>query len=294
MAKKALGRGIDALIGPERTPEESASTVFDLPLDAIQPSAEQPRQTMTDSGLRELADSISTHGVLQPIIVEEEGRGNYRIVAGERRYRAARTAGLTSIPALVRSAGALDKLQIALIENIQREDLTPIEEARAYHRLMEIGNFSQQAVATAVGKKRSTIANSLRLLRLPDDVKKEIETGAISEGHARALLTVVNPADQQVLFKRMLNEQLSVREAESLAAGMNQGKRAARSRPEPSVDTRDADIRSIEQRLIDVLGTKVTLRGTMKRGRIEIAYFSADDLERLVEILLDEKEESAS
>ena len=208
-------------------------------------------------------------------------------MAGEWRVRAARLAGLQRIPVVVREFTQQEKLEIALIENVQREDLTPIEEARAYRRLMELSNLSQEQVAQKVGKERSTIANSLRLLKLPDEALEALGKGSITAGHARALLMLVNPTDQHLLLRRIVEDGISVREAEAMAGALNKGKKGTASRAggkEAGGSRREPEIREVEQRLIEKLGTKVELRGTVKKGRIEISYFSSEDLERLLEL----------
>jgi ParB family transcriptional regulator, chromosome partitioning protein len=286
MSKKTLGKGIDALLGEVEKPV--ASSVNEVPLSALSPNPEQPRREFNDASLQELADSIREKGVLQPILAERRDDGSYVIVAGERRVRAARLAGLQKIPVVVREFTQQEKLEIALIENVQREDLTPVEEARAYRRLMDLASLSQEQVALKVGKERSTVANSLRLLKLPDEAQEALGNGGISAGHARALLMLVNPSDQHLLLRRIVEGGISVREAESMAGALNKGKKGT-GKPvrggEASSARREPEIRDVEQRLIEKLGTKVELRGTAKKGRIEISYFSSEDLERLLDLL---------
>ena len=287
MSKKALGKGIGALLGDDE--KTDVSSVAEVPLAALQPNPQQPRHDFDDASLKELADSIREKGVLQPILAEAARDGAYIIIAGERRVRAARLAGLQKIPVVVRQFTAQEKLEIALIENVQREDLTPIEEALAYRRLMEMADLSQEQIALKVGKDRSTIANTLRLLKLPEDARDALSRGAINAGHARALLMLVNPSDQQVLLRRMLESGISVREAEQMASSMNAGKKGAGTSGQGgrAVSMRgDPELRSIEQRLIEKLGTKVAILGSGKKGRIEISFFSSDDLERLLELLI--------
>lgn len=283
MSKRALGKGIDALLGGEPMPP--AGGLQEVPIDALRPSPEQPRQEFKERSLRELADSIRQKGILQPVLVEESDDGGYVIVAGERRVRAARLAGLDQVPAVVRSFTASEKLEIALIENVQRDDLSPLEEARAYRRLMELGSLSQEQVAQKVGKDRSTVANTLRLLKLSGEAEAALEAGAISAGHARALLMLVNVSDQPVLLKRMMGRGLSVRQAEEMASSMNRGKKGDRSRAAPTPAGKPADVKDLERRLMEKLGTKVEVKGTSERGRIEISYFSDEDLERILQII---------
>jgi ParB family chromosome partitioning protein len=286
MSKKALGKGIGALLGDDE--KIDVSSVAEVPLSALQPNPQQPRHDFDDATLKELADSIREKGVLQPILAEAGKDGAYIIIAGERRVRAARLAGLSKIPVVVRQFSAQEKLEIALIENVQREDLTPIEEALAYRRLMEMADLSQEQIAVKVGKDRSTIANTLRLLKLPDDAREALSSGAINAGHARALLMVVNPADQQVLLRRIVENGVSVRDAEKMAAALNAGTKGAGKSGKSGRVTPprgEPELRSVEQKLIEKLGTRVEIRGSGKKGRIEISYFSTDDLERLLELL---------
>jgi ParB family chromosome partitioning protein len=286
MSKKALGKGIDALLGDEG--KADLSTMAEVRLSLLKPNPEQPRQEFDDASLRELADSIQEKGVLQPILAEADAEGAYLIVTGERRVRAAKLAGLEKIPVIVRQFSAQEKLEIALIENVQREDLTPIEQALAYRRLMEMANLSQEQIAQKVGKDRSTVANTLRLLKLPPEAQDALTRGSITSGHARALLMLLNPSDQQLLLRRVVESGISVREAEDMAASLNKGKRGAAKagRAGTAAATRKVpELHDIEQKLIEKLGTKVEVRGTTEKGRIEISYFSAEDLERLLETL---------
>lgn len=286
MSKKALGKGIDALMGDGG--KSDSSTVTEVRLSLLKPNPHQPRQEFDDASLRELADSIREKGVLQPILAEADQEGAYFIIAGERRVRAAKLAGLDKIPVIVRQFSAQEKLEIALIENVQREDLTQIEQAHAYRRLMEMANLSQELIAQKVGKDRSTVANTLRLLKLPAEAQHALNRGSISAGHARALLMLVNPSDQQVLLRRVVEMGISVRAAEDMASSLNKGKKGAAKSGRAgtaSVARTSPELREIEQKLIEKLGTKVEVRGTTARGRIEISFFSAEDLERLLETL---------
>ena len=286
MSKKVLGKGIGALLGDDG--EVDLASITEVPAAALKPNPQQPRREFDEAALRELADSIRQKGVLQPVLAEPAGDGTYVIVAGERRVRAARMAGLEKVPVLVRQFSADEKLEIALIENIQREDLNPIEEALAYKKLMELANLSQEQMAGRVGKDRSTIANTLRLLKLPEQAQSAVEKGTLSAGHARAILSLVNPADQQLLFQRIVEKGISVREAEELAAAFSVGKRQAQKprKAARAAARKDAEVREIEQKLIERLGTKVDVKGNAAKGRIEISFYSADDLDRLLELLL--------
>ena len=289
MSKRALGKGLDSLIqqydeGSESTFDEGVS---DIQIKLIIPNPDQPRKTFDKEALKELADSIKEQGVIQPIILEESG-GRYIIIAGERRFRASRLAGLDTIPGLVRKYTREQKLEIALIENIQREDLNSIEEAKAYLSLMNNLDLNQEAVAKKVGKNRSTIANSLRLLKLPEDMQESLIKGDISAGHARAILSALNPSDMRILFSRILSNGLSVRESEQQAGDLNNGVRKVPSVSSKTESSRDPEISRIEQKFLDVLGTKVTVKGGLKKGKIEIDYYSLDDLERIYDLLVNE------
>jgi ParB family chromosome partitioning protein len=283
----ALGRGLDALMGDLPAYSSAGAGLIEILLDEIDVSGEQPRRRFVDETIEELAQSIASHGVLQPILVEPVG-SRYRIIAGERRFRAARRAGLQRIPAMIRTSTDDERLTLALIENIQREDLTPMEEARAYRRLLDVSGISQEELAARVGKHRSTIANGLRLLGLPVEVQNALTDGTISAGHARALLMIPDPDERQRLFARI--KQYSVREAEAYAVRVRdrESKRepdgkASASQPRPASDPH---LRDLEQRLIDTLGTKVAVTGSPQRGKIEISFFNGDDLERLNRVLL--------
>ncbi|MEW5814590.1 MAG: ParB/RepB/Spo0J family partition protein [Spirochaetota bacterium] len=295
MSKKALGKGIEALLSSNvnkreavltdtfESEEKRAGGVVYVPLNKIEPSTNQPRQAFDEETLSELADSVREKGILQPILVEKKD-DRFKIITGERRFRAAKKAGLTAIPAIVKSFSEEEKLEIALIENIQREDLTPMEEARAFLQLMNTTGLNQEIIARKVGKKRSTIANSLRLLKLPDSMQAALEKGTITPGHARAILAVLNPSDQKILFNRVISEELSVRKAEKLAEALNKGQRLHPEKKESSEKKQPAELKEMEQRFIDVLGTKVVLKGDLSKGKIEISYFSMEDLERIFEL----------
>ncbi len=287
-AKYGLGKGLDALLSGTNADETrpAGGGEIRLPLDQLRANPNQPRKTFDEESLRELADSIREHGIIQPVIVEEDGDGMYLIVAGERRSRAARMAGLREIPAIIRNYSDERRLEVALIENVQRADLNPVEEAAAYRRLMELTGLSQEDVAARVGKNRSTVANALRILKLPADMLASLEAGQMTSGHARAILSVVNPADQRVLFGRIVADAISVRETEKLAGELNGGSRAAVApSKEAPVRAKAPELLAIEQRFIDVLGTKVAITGNLKRGTIRVDYFSMEDLDRLYSIL---------
>jgi len=296
---KALGKGLDALLDlnseiidinnyseMDNKNIDNTNRIIFVSLDRIEANPNQPRKTFDDESLEELAESIKQKGIIQPVLVEEnsEKEGCYIIVAGERRYRASRLAGIEKIPLIVRSFSEEDKLEIALIENIQRENLTPIEEARAYRHIMESLNLNQQDLADRVGKNRSTVANSLRLLKLPEDMQDSLNEGKLTSGHARSILSTVNPADQRILFNRIVDKGLSVREAETMAGDLNKGSRST-AKKESSPKKKIPEIMHVEQKFIDVFGTKVQIKGNIHKGKIEITYYSADDLDRIFEIV---------
>ncbi len=289
MSKRALGKGLESLIQQyeAETDLPPAGGVTEVEIKLVIPNPDQPRKTFDEEKLNELAASIREQGVIQPVILEESG-DRYIIIAGERRFRATRIAGLDTIPAIIRKYTNEQKMEISLIENIQREDLNSIEEAGAYLSLMNVLDLSQEEVARKVGKNRSTISNSLRLLKLPEDMQEALKKGDLSAGHARAILSVLNPADMRILFSRITSEGLSVRASEEQAGNLNSGERKVSSTPQKSVSTPDPEIRRIEQKFLDVLGTKVTVRGGLKKGKIEIDYYSLDDLERIYDLLVKE------
>ncbi len=275
-----------------------------IPLARIVPNPDQPRRDFSEESIDELASSIKRHGLIQPIIVEidknavpresgdditEEGQ-LFRIIAGERRYRAARKAGLSEIPAIVRRFTPEKRLEISLIENIQRENLNPIEEAEAYRSLMELSGATQDEVAEMVGKSRSAIANAVRLLKLSPRMLDSLRSGAISAGHARALLALPDAPVRDKLYARVLEESLSVRQAEDAAqaiiAATPGGERKPRkAKKAPAAESRDPDIVAVEQKLIQSLGTKVSIKGSARKGIVEVEYYSLEDLDRIIEVL---------
>jgi len=292
--KYGLGKGLDALLSgtsaDETRPENAPQGEVRIPLEKLKANPNQPRKIFDEDSLQELAASIREHGIIQPIIVEENPDGTYIIVAGERRSRAARLAGLREVPAIIRNYSDERRLEVALIENVQRSDLNPIEEAQAYKRLMELTGLSQDEVAARVGKNRSTVANALRLLKLPEDMQNALSAQQMTSGHARAILSVVNPADQRVLFGKIVAESISVREAEKFAQELNGGIRAA-EKPKGTERVREKapELLAIEQQFIDALGTKVAISGGLKRGTIRIDYYSMEDLDRIYAILAGEE-----
>ncbi len=306
--KKALGKGLSALI-PDSYKDHVAATEKDLssatatlttepesvqtsvlstkeaafqliPISRIAPNADQPRKNFNAETIEELANSIREKGVLQPIIVKKKSDGNFEIVCGERRFRAATLCGLAEVPAIIKDIAEEDFLEWALIENIQREDLNPIEEAEAYQRLVEERTISQEEVAKRVGKNRVTVTNTLRLLRLPPEVKQYLADGRLSAGHARALLGLLSPEHQRQMAKRIVEENLSVRQVEAIVNRSNAHKRKAKTARHLS-----AEIVDLETRLTHFLGTqaKIYPRKNQKEGRVEIQYFSLDDLDRVLQ-----------
>ena len=274
--------------------EETGSKILEIELSSIKPNPNQPRKTFDPDALMDLSNSIKTQGVLQPILVEEIAEGVYVIVAGERRYRAAKMAGLTKIPCIVRSFSDLQRMEISLIENIQRENLNPVEEARAFSYLLTQAGIKQEELAQRVGKGRSTITNSLRLLNLPEKMLEGLEKGYITSGHARALLSVENPADQEILFSRIISEDMSVRQAETLANELNNGKRAINTLPlkeEKGVsNAKSPEILSIEEKFLSATGCRVEIKGKYKngairKGKILIPFTSEEELERIYQML---------
>ena len=270
--KTALGKGLEALI-----PEKGEEVIY-LDIDRIFPGEQQPRKTFRDDPLKELAASIKEKGVIQPVIVSRVGDGTFRLVTGERRWRATALAGLKKIPALIKNMASRDSLEIALIENIQREDLNPIETAEAFSRLITDFNLTQEDLSEKVGKDRATIANYLRLLKLPEEIKPLIYNGSLSTGHAKAILAVDGKVNQLEVARKIIKKGLSVREAEVLSRKI--------SRPPKVKSNKDPQISSLEEKLIKSLGTKVRILNKGKKGKIEIEYYSLDELDRLLEILL--------
>lgn len=276
--RQALGRGLDALI-PGAVQDERG--VKQIPLDAIQSSAHQPRKLFDDEKLKELAASIRAHGVLAPVILRQTQDG-YELVAGERRFRAARMAGIPSVPAIIKEVSDGEMLELALIENIQREDLNPIEEADVYRRLTEEFGLSQDEVARRVGRDRSSVANALRLLRLPARIQDDLKAGTLTAGHARALLALEAASEQLRLREQIVKRGLTVRAAEGLVRRVKARPVTARVPAGPL----SPPLRALEDRLRQHLMTKVAIVPAGRGGRIELQYFSDEDLTRLVEAIV--------
>jgi len=300
VAKFGLGKGLGALI-PEHQQffeqsleEQSASIVKLVSIEDLVPNPDQPRKTFTQESLDDLAESIRRHGLLQPLLVHQEKSGKYIIIAGERRYRAAQIAGLEQLPVIVRNQDDENhRIELSLVENIQREDLDPIEEAQAYAKLMEITGATQEGVAEMVGKSRVAVANTLRLLKLPEDMQVQLKQGIISPGHARALLSIEEETERRRLFEYIQLNNLSVRQAEQEAQkiqGLLQGKRTKTRKQLDSLKTieeipLDPHLKELMEKLIERLGTKVEISGSIDTGTIKIHYFSREDLERIYEVL---------
>lgn len=262
---------------------EKVPTEITLKLSKIEPNREQPRKEFQEEQLQELADSIKQYGVIQPLLVQKKGE-MYEIVAGERRWRAAKMVGLKEVPVIIREYTPRETMEIALIENVQREDLNPIEEAMAYQRLMQEFQLKQEEIAERVSKNRTTITNSMRLLNLAQNVQQMLAEGRISSGHARALLTVENPTTQLALAQKIEQEKLSVREVERLVKQL--GKEKKETKKKPGDETLELIFRELEERMKTAMGTKVNIsRKDRNKGRIEIEYYSESELERIVELI---------
>lgn len=275
-------------IPPKDTARQEGLSVLQVPLANVRANPRQPRKEFNEASLKELSESIKTQGVLQPILVEEIAPGEYSIVAGERRYRASKLAGLETIPVLVKDFSDMQRLEVSLIENIQRENLNPIEEAKAYAYLIQEAGITQEELATRVGKNRSTISNSIRLLQLTGTMQQDLLSGKFTAGQARALLSVVNPADREILYRTVLEKELSVRATEQLASQFNKGKRVAyqekKKRAKKSL-AKSPDIIGVEDKFLLAVGSQVEVKGSLEKGRLEIPYTTSEELERLYQLL---------
>lgn len=282
MARSRLGRGLEALI-PVDPGTETAKDVTTVPLRLIDPNPYQPRREFEQETLLELAESIRLHGILQPVIVRPKGK-RYQLLAGERRCRAAQLAGLEDIPALVKELSDREMMELSIVENLQREDLNPLDEARGYEQLMKQLGLTQEEVAQRVGRSRPHVANTLRLLQLPQALQELVSRETISAGHGRALLAVADPALQLSLAEMVIERGLNVRQTEELVKRHLAGHAASVSRE--TKKKRPAEIEDLERRLASTLGTQVRLLPGRKRGKIEIIYYDNEELERLLELLL--------
>jgi len=306
MSKPALGRGLGALISgsstaskpasataPASTPAAAAAVVaapelgigervHQIPLTRIRPCPFQPRKDFGPEALQELADSIREQGIVQPLIVREQP-DHLELIAGERRWRAAQLVGLAEVPVIIRKADDAAVLELALIENLQRENLNPIEEAQGYSQLMSQFQLTQESVSTKVGKSRAVVANALRLLRLPTELQAFVRDGHLSVGHAKVILGLANEDLQKLAAHRVIRENLNVRQTEELVASMQAPKSSGKRNP--AAPGKDAHVASLESRIRERVGTKVNLRYAKGKGSVQIAFFSDDELERILQIL---------
>jgi ParB family chromosome partitioning protein len=275
-----LGRGLGALLSSPASstgPEANSGSVIELPIDSISPNPKQPRKDFDDRALHDLAESLKQSGLLQPVVVRRFGEG-YQLIVGERRWRAAKMAGITRIPAVIRDATDAETLELALVENLLREDLNPMEEAEAYQRLLVEFGWTQEELAQRVARDRSSVANCLRLLKLPETIQADLRAGRLTMGHARALLSLDSPAEQLKLRGQILAHSWSVRATE-------QGVQAKRVQPTRRALRRSAELAAVEDALRVALATRVRIVGNERAGRIEIAYSSREELDRLSELI---------
>ena len=294
--KRGLGKGISSLMSgfdfdtqtddiitkTIKDERKDKMTVVQLDIGHVRPNPNQPRKFFDEEALEGLAESIKSQGIIQPLTVEEIAPGEFSIIAGERRYRAAKIAGLDKVPAIVVSLSEVQRIQMSLIENIQRENLNAIEEASAYQYLIDHSGYTQEMVAQKVGKSRSAIANSLRLLSLSDKMKDDIVSGAMSAGHARAILSLINPADRELLRDKIVHEGLSVRDAEILAESYNKGHKLIQRKQSTEKDT---EVVNIEEKFVSAVGARVEIKGSLDKGKLQIKFKSQKDLERLYALL---------
>jgi len=278
VAKRGLGKGLSALI-PDLPEENTTGQVKMVPINEIEPNKEQPRKNFDEEKMEELSQSIKEHGIIQPLIVKKQGNF-YVIVAGERRWRAARMAGLDEVPVIIQDYSNDEVMEISLIENLQRQDLNPIEEAKAFETLINAFSLKQEEVAKRVGKSRSAIANTLRLLQLDESIQELLIEGRISEGHARALLTLPKKADQILVVDKILKDNISVRETEKLVKEILEKPKKKKKK-----ETISPIIKDIENKMKQILGTKVQITKGRKKGKIEIEYYSDEDLERILYLI---------
>jgi len=293
--KKALGRGLSALLSdtdenekldvdvtsPVRTNKVVGDSINEILLSEIETNPFQPRQHFDQEALKELSESIKVHGIIQPVTVRKFAPNQYQLISGERRFQASKLAGLTAIPAYVRTADDQQMLEMALIENIQRENLNPIEISLSYQRLISECNLKQEELGERVGKNRSTVTNYLRLLKLPPDIQIALRDHKLSMGHARAIINVDNPDSQLYIFKKTLSEDLSVRKVEELARQVLAGKTETTSSP----TTQAKEITQLQSKLSSHFGTKVSVKSDGKKGDIRIPFLSIEDLNRILDIL---------
>ncbi len=290
--KKALGRGLSALLSdtPETThleetpPPPPASGLNEISVHEIEVNPFQPRQHFDKEAMNELADSIKLHGIIQPITVRRLARNQFQLISGERRFQAAKMAGLAMIPAYVRQADDQQMLEMALIENIQRENLNPIEVALSYQRLISECNLKQEELGDRVGKNRTTVTNYLRLLKLPPDIQIAVRDNRLSMGHARAIINVENPETQLFIFKKTLQEDLSVRKVEELTRQLGTGTPSTKA-PQREQTTASREINNLQSKLSSHFGTKVSVKSNGQKGEIKIPFLSVEDLNRILDII---------
>lgn len=278
MEKKALGKGLAALL-PESEAKETGQTILMIPVAQIVPNRYQPRKTFDEEELRELVESVKQHGILQPVLVRRKGEDRYELIAGERRFRAAKSAQLPAVPAVIRKSSDQESTILSLIENIQRSNLNPVEEAKAYRQLIDELGVTQEAVAERVGRDRASVANICRILSLPTEVQGMVASGRLTLGHAKVILGIKNSGDRLTLAKRILRDQLSVRQVEQLVKKRSGKARSRRTAGNPI----HADV---EERLRKHLGTKVVIRSKRQKGELVLAYYSQEDLTRIVDVIL--------
>ena len=283
--QRGLGRGLGALID-DFSPEPGQETITKLPLQKVEPNPNQPRRSFDEEELQALADSIAEHGILQPLAVRALDGGFYQIIAGERRWRAARMAGLHEVPVVVLDADDRTVMELALIENLQRQDLNPMEEAEGYRVLMEDYGLTQEQAAARVGKSRPAVTNALRLLALPDEVRAMVENGTLSAGHARAVLSLPSERLQKAAAQRIIALRLSVRQAEAMCKRMAAGEKTEKPKSELTVDY----VGECEKALTKQLGRRVKIVSGKRKGRFELEFYGEDDLQRLYDALLSLKQ----
>jgi ParB family chromosome partitioning protein len=282
-SKRGLGKGLGALI-PQGSVFAGGRTIINLDLNTIAPNPRQPRTRFSKESLQELAESIKAQGVIEPILTRMRN-GRYELVAGERRLRAAKLAGITTIPAIVKDFTDEQALELSLVENLQREDLNPMDEAEGYARLSSEFGLTQEQIASRVGKDRSTVANMIRLLSLPKQIKESLRKGEITVGHARPLLTLEDTDKQLYFWREIVKKNLSVRDTEILVTGKEEKPEIKKRGGRKRVYTQNAELNALIEQLTEHLATKVKIFGTPDRGRIEIEFYSKEDLERILELI---------
>jgi ParB family chromosome partitioning protein len=277
--RQVLGRGLDALIPGVDTSDLGSTAFFYCNIEAIRPNPYQPRRTFAEGELRNLADSIKEKGIIQPLVVRPASTG-YELIVGERRWRSARLAGLLQVPVVVKDVSTAEMLELALVENVQREDLNPLEKAEAYHSLMKEFGLTQEQVAERVGQDRSTVANFLRLRHLPKEIQADVVNNKLTMGHARALMGAETPAQQKAVWRRIISNDLTVRATEALVKKLK-GQKGKISKSKPA-SSEDVYLQKVADDLTRHLGTKVEIVRRGKRGKVEIEFYGNDDLDRLV------------